>query len=168
MSAPTTTYNDERDYPKVEKYTGLKANWNIWSGMTLSVFQRKGLSLLIDHLDRAEEVPKDSDDCLDTASPQAPIEEKVKYKEQNTRAFALLLTSIDYTTVPGAECWERVKNHKSADYKHGNFKTAWLELKALNEKVDLKEKRKVTAAYHERKLGIKEHPSTFLTELKKL
>ena len=43
-----------------------------------------------------------------------------------------------------------------------------MELKALNEKVDLKEKRKVTAAYHERKLGIKEHPSTFLTDLKKI
>ena len=57
MTTTVATNYDERDYPKVALHSGLKADWMHWSEMTLSVFERKGMTVLIEQLDSAEDVP---------------------------------------------------------------------------------------------------------------
>ena len=160
------TNYEEREYHKVPRYSGLKKDWMIWSEKFLTVLERKGMPVLVDQLDSTDDVPKDADECKETKPPHDVIEAKLDYKLQNAKAFAYLFESIDDTTGQGKECWMRIKSHKTAGYKRGNFKTAWLELKALYEKRDLTTMNKIRTAYYDRKLGVQEHPTTFLTDLK--
>ena len=164
----TTPSYEEREYHKVPKFSGKKEDWAVWSDKFLTVLERKGMPVLTEQLDTTEEVPKDSDDCSDGKSPPAVTQEKLDYKLQNAKAFAYLYDSIDDTPGPGKNCYYRVKAHKNPDtgYKRGNFKTAWLELKALFEPKDLDTMIKTKTAYYDRKLGMQEHPTTFLTEMR--
>ena len=57
----------------------------------------------------------------------------VKIKKQNTRAFAIMLSSMDIIVETGTVAWNLIMLHKNAakGYRNGNFKQAFLTLDDL-------------------------------------
>ncbi len=118
QSNMATSNYEEREYHKVPEFTGLKKDWMIWSEKFITVLERRGMPVLIEQLLTTEEVPKDADECKETTSPHAVIEARLDYKRQNAKAFAYLFESIDDKTVPGKECWLRIKGNRTDDYRN--------------------------------------------------
>ena len=173
--APT---DSTKDVLKVPVFSGKADDWLGWKAKCTSVFQRKGLDALLDHLGDDTETPRDEDDGtvmvpIDNPAPEGPThraeisQERLNLKAQNRRAFALLITSVDDTPGPGKEAWDRVNEHYQIDgYKYGNFKAVWLQFEALWESIDLDSKIEVKKEYSATKFGLREFPTKFLSRFK--
>jgi hypothetical protein len=89
---------DESTSIKIPKFSGKQEDWLAWREQFKSVLIQKGMRLLFKAC-RTDgvEIPKESDDCMVEVTPGGGAKrvdtDKKALKDQNTKAFAHLLTS---------------------------------------------------------------------------
>jgi hypothetical protein len=126
-----------------------------------------------------DEIPTDSDDCkvvtrTGTTTVRRPDTVKAKVKEQNAKAFSLLVCNISTQKRPGKMAFDLVMKHQTGgaegdqgDYPEGNFKTAWLALEKKYNPKTIKTKTELKQEYNDMRLafGREERPSEFIHKM---
>ena len=93
--------------------------------------------------------------------------ELVKLKKQNTRAFAIMLSSMNIKQETGKVAWNLIMLHKNEGkgYKNGNFKTAFLALEDLYQPKNQTTLGELKDQYNKKTMGFQEHSATFIGAL---
>jgi len=165
----SSSITSEKDLIKVPKFNGSPDTYPRWQAMFMAVLDQKNLSELIDHVDHDTAVtPKDNDDCKDEAG--IVNQERFKVKEQNKRAFSLLITSVSTDTDEGKLAFDTVKatKDKTLGYARGDFKKSWLDLQELM--VPRNQATLLVSREENQNMKMKhnESPAVFMTKLKEV
>ena len=106
----------EESTAKIEKFSGEKQDWTLWSEMYLARLEVKGIGdiLLMD--------PKDI--------PKAPssVTKEEKVRKNNLKAYSDLITCMDIKKPQGKAAMRLIVASKSSDYPRGNAPQAWKNL----------------------------------------
>jgi len=113
-------------YTKIEKFSGLKQDWRLWS----DILEAKMISK-----DQWEVIDMKPDDV-----PSSPdTEEDKKVIKKNMKAYSDLISSIDMKTPQGRIAMNLIVSSKSATYPNGNCSRAWKKLTRKYEPVTIAE-----------------------------
>ena len=101
MSGFKIATSTEHDLLRVPIFDGRAASWHYWSNTFTAALVQKELNEIVEHLDDTKVTPKDNDDCnhevLDSKGNKTIEEDKelLRLRKQNTRAFAIMLSSMN-------------------------------------------------------------------------
>jgi len=121
----------ERDHTKVSKYNGKPEEYQRWQITFMAVLRQKNMPELVGHIHDSDQTPNDDDECKDENGIVLPL--RLKIKEQNKRAFAILITSMARDTEEAKLAFDTVSatQQEANGYADGNFKQSWKDLKEL-------------------------------------
>lgn len=171
--------SDEKE-DKIPKFNGTAEGWTYFSPKFKSVLTNKNMRELLKAVrTTGDEIPKDSDDCtvevmVNNAAVRRADPTKTKVKEQNAKAFSLLVCNISTQKRPGKIAFDLVMKHQTGgaegdqgDYPEGNFKTAWLALEKKYNPKTIKTKTELKQEYNDMRLafGRDERPSEFIHKM---
>jgi len=127
----------------------------------LAVLNQKDLAEVVDHFRDTAETPRDDDDCEYEHGNE--FADKLKIKQQNNRAYALLVVSLATYTDQKKIAFDTVAAMVRDDaYANGCFKKAWLDLKELLRPQTMVTLSKLTADYKMSKMNTGIHqPSSW-------
>jgi len=121
-------------YTRIEKFSGLKMDWRLWS----EVFKAKMIS-------------KDYWEVIDLKPDEIPskptTEDEKKLNKKNMKAYSELISSIDMKTPQGRVALNLVVSSKSTAYPNGNCSTAWKKLTRKYEPVTIAELTREKTSY---------------------
>jgi len=130
MSSAPATGTLERGGFRIPPFHGEKEEYDRWKTQFLAVLNQKDLAEIVAHLRDKEEMPTDDNDCEDEHTNVDA--DRLKLKQQNTRAYALLVVSMATDTDQEKLTFDTVSATERLDgYANGYFKKAWLDLKEL-------------------------------------
>ena len=168
----------ERDLMRVPIFDGTAKSWHYWSNTFTAVLEQKELGVIVDHLKDDKTTPTDDDDCLrsvddGTGTGSMMMQEDallVKIKKQNTRAFAIMLSSMNIKVETGTVAWNLIMLQKdeSQGYKGGNFKAAFLALEDLYRPKNQNTLGELKNEYNKKTMAFQDHPATFIAALDEL
>ena len=118
------------DFLRAPTFHGEKEEYDRWKTQFLAVLNQKDLEEIVAHLRDDEDTPREDDDCKDESGSVDTA--KLKIKQQNKRAFAILITSMAAKTDQERLTFDTVAATERLDgYPSGYFKKAWLDIKEL-------------------------------------
>jgi len=128
---------------------------------------QKNLVEILVHLRDDTQTPRDDDDCEDISG--IVDTSRLKLKEQNGRAYALLVTSIAPDTDQAKLVFDIVQATERLDgYPYGNFKKAWLDLKEFLRPETLVSLSKMKMEYQRSKMKLGDSPAIFMGKMNDL
>jgi hypothetical protein len=106
------------DEHKVEKFTGNRSDWKLWSEMFKARLQAKDLWDIVDG--DPGQIPDINSDPKDA--------EEQKYKKQNVKAYSEMMMAMDMKKSQARVAMNLIISSKSKRYPNGNAAAAWQKL----------------------------------------
>ena len=173
--SPTTT-EDDKAYMKLPSFSGEEEDFPFYKKKMISFLGQKGCVQLLSWTDPIPAVswnptalpppPPSPGNAVPPAGYSADDLRKIQIRDQNTKAAAFLLQSMDVTTKSGKWAFNVVSSYMdTSDYPSGHFPNAWSHLCDHFEKKNPVEAIDCVQEYFEMKMDLEDDPKTFIMEL---
>ena len=114
-----TTMSSGETSIKVVTFSGKKKDWPMWEEKFLARASHRGYKHIL--MDEGIKIPKSDEMGL--------MPDKEKVKKLNEKAYMELILSMDTDQPGGSIAFNIMKGTKKGEYKEGNAKLAWKNLK---------------------------------------
>ena len=141
---------------KIEKFSGLRQDWPLWSELFLAKMEAKDLSWILDH--DPSKIPEVSD------TNSSEDKELIK---ANVKVYSELISSMDMKKSAGRIAMNLVVASKSVKNPRGNAPKAWKDLKRKYAPNTAAELGRIKQEYVNARMGTRQDPETFLDYLER-
>ena len=148
---------------KVISFDGTKDQWPIWSIKFLARLNKKGIKYILE--ERHLIIPVD-DEEFDVTTESGVRYQKIR--NDNARVFEDLVLSVDCTKAEGRIAFALVKRALDANYKNGNSRKAWQNLKERYEPKTVATRARLMEEYINSHCKYREDPALYVVRLEDL
>ena len=153
----TTTSSGETSI-KVVTFSGKKKDWTMWEEKFLARASHRGYKHIL--TDDGIDIPKSDETGL--------TPEKEQVKKLNEKAYMDLILSMDTDQSAGSVAFNIVKGTKKGDFKEGNARLAWKNLKKKYAPTTAPSLMRMSEMYTNAKLRKGADPDVYITYLEDL